>query len=85
MFPQLLRRMYLMQVDAFGSEDKRTLATNEKISMMQETGTYVSSDGDRTTATETAAEVGSIAEEKDIKSKTINPVMKIFKKISKKK
>ena len=34
--------MYLMQVDAFGSDDRRCAATNDKIIMVQETGTILS-------------------------------------------
>ena len=73
--------MYLMQVDAFGPNDRRCAATNDKITMVQETGTIASPHSeDRDSC------AGGLEEEKeDSKSKPMNPVMKMFKKISKKK
>ena len=76
---QLLRRMYLMQVDAFGPEDKRCAATNEKIAMVQETGTVSTASGEK------ASSAGDTDEDdkEDSKQKPSNPVMKMFKKMSK--
>lgn len=73
--------MYLMQVDAFGPEDKRCVATHDKITMVQETGTIASpQNNDRDSS------VGGVEEGKEeSKNKQTNPVMKMFKKMSKKK
>ena len=70
-----------MQVDAFGPEDKRCVATHGKITMVQETGTIASPQSD-----DRDSPVGGVEEGKEEpKDKPMNPVMKMFKKMSKKK
>lgn len=73
--------MYLMQVDAFGPDDRRCTITSEKITMVQETGTLASSphseDKDSTVTGE--------EEDKDGTRTKPGLVMKMFKKMSKKK
>lgn len=62
-----------MQVDAFGPEDRRCIATNDKIVMIQETGKF---EMDKSSATDG---------KDDTKTRHTNPVMKMFKKLSNKK
>jgi hypothetical protein len=74
---RLLRRMYLMQVDAFGADDKRCLATSEKIAMLQESED--SSAEDKTDENATGSNDGKT----ETKQKAKHP-LKFLKKMSKK-
>ena len=74
--------MYLMQVDAFGPDDRRCAVTNDKIAMVQETGTIASPQSEDK---DNLSVGGSDDEKEESKTKPLNPVMKMFKKISKKK
>lgn len=75
--------MYLMQVDAYGPDDRRCAATNDKIAMIQETGKFGSFEIDRAS---TAESVDDEEKDESVRStRSQNPVMKMFKKISKKK
>jgi hypothetical protein len=73
--------MYLMQVDAFGPGDKQCTATNDKIAMLQEPGTVASGEtsGEHSYTGEIVA-----GEREEPKSKSNNPMVKMFKKMSKK-
>lgn len=72
---RLLRRMYLMQVDAFGADDKRCIATNEKLAMVQESS--------KDSAT-TGSSDKSDSLDDEAKQKPKNPVLKMFKRRNKK-
>lgn len=73
---RLLRRMYLMQVDAFGADDPRCQATNEKLAMVQESGA---------TATDEKNDKGSPDDGKAEHRQKPKRPLKFLKKISKKK
>jgi hypothetical protein len=74
--------MYLMQVDAFGPGDQQCTATNDKIAMLQGPSTVAS--GDNSGEHSYPGEIFA-GDREEPKAKSNNPVMKMFKKMSKKK
>eukprot|EP00977_Amphora_coffeiformis_P022341 scaffold10827_cov161-Amphora_coffeaeformis.AAC.2 len=81
---RLLRRMYLMQVDAFGADDKRCSITNDKIVMVQETGTMQLSEGDRNMLSGSTDENDDHEKEEESSKAKPTGIMKMFKKMAKK-
>lgn len=75
-----------MQVDAFGPDDKRCAVTNDKILMIQETGTIALSDGDKVTSVGSGEETDDNENEKEPDSSTPRATgfRKMFKKMTKK-
>ena len=76
--------MYLMQVDAFGPDDKRCNITSDKIVMVQETGTIQLSEGDMNTSPGSADENNDQEKEEGTSKAKPTGFMKMLKKMAKK-
>jgi hypothetical protein len=79
LFPQLLRRMFHIQVDAFGAADNRCYLTSKKIEMLQKMDSS-GSGGDSNSNPSGAAK-----NKDDDKLKRSSSVLKLFKSLTKKK
>jgi len=76
--------MYLMQVDAFGPDDKRCAITNDKIVIVQETGKLQMSEGDVNTSPGSFEENDDHDKEEDSSKAKTTGFMKMLKKMAKK-